>query len=66
MSDYLRVGIHVLSFVFCAYVLLHVDFIKFMRKGHESKAQILYIIVALGLSYLVAQFFMNMSINFVY
>lgn len=66
MLDFTRIAIHVLSFVLCAFVLIHVDFTKIMRKGHESKGQILYIIVALALSYLVAQFLLNLSVNFIY
>lgn len=66
MSDLIRILVHIVSFIMAAFVLVHVDFIKFMRKGHESKAQMLYIIVALALGYLMAQFILNLSINYIY
>lgn len=66
MFDYIRIGIQLISFGFCLNLLFSVDFTKVMRKGHESKAALLRYLCAMALSYLVAQFLFNLTINLVY
>lgn len=66
MSDLLRILVHLASLGISSYVLIGVDFNKFMRKGHSDKAQALFILSSLALAYLVAQFLLSISMNFVY
>lgn len=60
----LRIGVHLISFVFSFYLLMGLDLTRFVRKGHENKTQLLYLFLAMALGYLVAQFVLNLSTNF--
>lgn len=66
MSDLLRIGVHFGALIISAYILIGVDFSKFLRKGHQDKAQLLYFAMTLALAYLIAQFLLSLSMNFVY
>ncbi|MCI5773616.1 MAG: DUF1146 family protein [Erysipelotrichaceae bacterium] len=48
--------IYVLSFSFAMYALQSVNYEKFIRSGKVTQAQFLYILLAMALGYLVAQF----------
>lgn len=66
MSDKLRIAVHLGALIVSAYILVGVDFSKILRKGHQDKAQLLYFAMSLALAYCIAQFLLNLSMNFVY
>ena len=66
MSDFIRISVHLISLVFTLYILMGVDFERVLRKGHGYKGQMLYFMCAMALAYLIAQFILNISVNFVY
>lgn len=61
MPDIVRIVIYLFSFGVSAYALSGVDFEKITRRGSETKIQLLYIFLALGLGYLIAEFLMGIS-----
>ncbi|WP_078055167.1 DUF1146 domain-containing protein [Erysipelothrix larvae] len=61
----IRIVVTIISFVVCAYALSGIDFSKLIRKGHESKAMMLYILLSMGLGYLVAQFILSLSSTYI-
>lgn len=61
MPDIVRIIIYLFSFGVAAYALSGVDFSKITRRGSEAKIQLLYIFLALGLGYLIAEFLMGIS-----
>lgn len=61
MPDIVRIVIYLFSFVVSAYALSGLDFKKITRRGSETKIQLLYIFLALGLGYLIAEFLMGIS-----
>ncbi len=66
MSNFVRISVHLISLLVCGYVLLGFDFAKVLRKGHEHKGQLLYVLASIAFAYLVAQFLLSISISFVY
>ncbi len=66
MSNYVRISIHLVSLMISGYVLMGVDFSKFLRKGHKNKDRLMYILASIALAYLIAQFLLNISMSFVY
>lgn len=66
MSDIVRISVHLSALIISGYVLMGVDFSKFLRKGQQDKGQLLYVLTTLAMAYLVAQFLLNLSISFVY
>ena len=61
MPDIVRIIIYLFSFTASAYALSGIDFSKIMKKGSEVKIQLLYMFLALGLGYVVAEFLMSIS-----
>lgn len=61
MLDIVRIVIYLFSFVVSAYALSGLDLKKITRRGSETKIQLLYIFLALGLGYLIAEFLMGIS-----
>lgn len=64
MYTSLRIAIILVSFGSVAYALYGVDFGKMLRKGHQGKAILLYLLLSMGLAHLVAQFLLSLSITF--
>lgn len=64
MYDILRIVLYLVSFIGVAYALNGVDFSKVMRPQSALKMQILYILLSMGIAYLVAQFLMGLSMNY--
>lgn len=62
----LRIAVHLGALIISAYVLVGLDFSKILRKGHEDKAQLLYLMLTMALAYLLAQFLLSLSMNFVF
>lgn len=65
MYDYVRIAIYLISFLFSAYILTCIDFLKLIRSNQQAKGQILYILLSLALGYLVAQFILGLSLTYV-
>lgn len=61
MHDIQRIVLYFVCFLASAYALRGIDFHKAMRKGSETRIQLLYIFLSLGLGYVVAQFLMGLS-----
>lgn len=58
MTDYiLRLVVYLICLVISLYALDALDFQRFLKKNKVMKAQILYIVFATALAYLLAQFF---------
>lgn len=55
-----QVIIYIISFVISLYSLTALDFNKFLKKNKTSQAQILYLLFALALAYLVGSMFMSL------
>lgn len=62
IEEIIRIGIYLVSFVLCFYTLSALDLQKLLRKGKTVQAQILLLLLAMALAYLVAQFILNMRI----
>ena len=64
MYDILRIVLYLVSFIGCAYALGGIDFAKVMRPKSAVKMQLLYILLSMGMAYLVAQFLLGLSMNY--
>lgn len=64
MSDYLRIGIYLVSFLVSAYALSGVNFEKITRIRKQQEIQVLYLLLSIALAYLVAQFMLGLSLNY--
>lgn len=58
--------IHLACFGVAFYALDALDFNRFMKQGRVIKAQILYIVIAMALGFLMAQFLLKLSYTFYY
>lgn len=62
MLDFLiRVFVYLGCFVLSMYGLSSVNYEKFMRSGKVRQAQVLYLLVAMGIAKLAAEFLMNIA-----
>ncbi len=48
--------IYIISFTLAMFALQSVNYEKFIKKGRVIEAQLLYILIAMALGYLIAQF----------
>ena len=48
--------IYLISFTLAMFALQSVNYEKFIKKGRVIEAQLLYILIAMALGYLIAQF----------
>lgn len=55
---YIKVAIYFVCFLICLFALNAIDFNRFVKKGKIAQAQTLYVILAMVLGYLLANFFM--------
>ncbi|MCR5229732.1 MAG: DUF1146 domain-containing protein [Solobacterium sp.] len=53
---FVRAALYILCFILTFWAFQAVDYEKFLKKDHVLQAQVLYWIIVLGLSYLLAQF----------
>lgn len=51
--------IYVFAFSLAMYALQSVNYEKFIKKGRVVEAQLLYILIAMALGYLIAQFILG-------
>lgn len=58
----INIGIHLISFMCCFYALSCVRFDKFCDVRNPVKVQLLLLVMALGLGYVVAQFLLTLTI----
>lgn len=61
MYDILRIVIFLVSFLASAYALYGIDFRKFYRKGNDRQIQVLYLLLSMGLGFVVANFILGLS-----
>lgn len=62
MLDFLiRVFVYLGCFVLSMYGLSSVNYEKFIRSGKVRQAQVLYLLVAMGIAKLAAEFLMNIA-----
>ncbi|QIK56487.1 DUF1146 domain-containing protein [Erysipelothrix sp. HDW6A] len=64
MYDILRISVYLLCFLLASYALSGFDFSKVMRPQSQTKMQVLYLLLSLALAYLVAQFLLGLSVNY--
>ena len=57
----IRVVLHVVCFMVSFYALQALDFNRFLKQGHVTQAQLLMLILAMGLGYLMAQFLISLT-----
>lgn len=62
MNEIVRIALSIVSFVICYWALLGVDFERFLRKGRTLEAQILCVLLAMALSYLVMEFIYSLRV----
>lgn len=64
MIYFTRLVIYFLSFIVSSYALSAFDFNRFLKKNSVMKAQIFYLLIAMSLAFLVAQFIMGIMYGF--
>ena len=64
LKFWLKVVVYLFSFFISLYGLSALDFNRFLKKGKVAPGQILYFLIAFALSYLVANFLMNIIYYF--
>lgn len=64
LKFFLKVLVYLFSFFISLYGLSALDFNRFIKKGNVNKGQVLYFLIAFALSYLVANFLMNIIYYF--
>lgn len=57
-----NISVHLLCFIVCFYALSCIKFEKFCDVRYPMKVQLLLLLMALGLGYLVAQFLLALTI----
>ena len=60
MEFWVRVSVHLVCFGLALYAMQALNYEKLLRKGHVMQAQVLYILCAMALALLAAQFLMNL------
>ena len=58
-----KVIVYLLAFISCMYALEAINFEKFIKKNQIFKARLLYLLIAIALAYLVAEFIINLKIS---
>lgn len=61
-AEITRLAILFLSFIACYWAILGIDFERFLRKGKTPQAQILAVLLAMGLGYLVMEFLLSLQV----
>ncbi len=59
-----RVAVYLLSFILSMYGLSALDYNRFLKKGKTQEAAVLYLLMAMGLAYLVGSLLMNIIYYF--
>ncbi len=65
MIDIMRIVIYLVCFLLAGYALSGIDFEKIMKRGHTIHIQLLYLLLSMGIGYLVAQFILGLSLNYI-
>lgn len=60
LKFWLRVLVYFVAFLASMYGLSSLDFNRFLKKGKPAQAQILYILIAFALTYLVGKFIIEL------
>lgn len=62
----IRIIIYLLCFALSLYGLNAFDFNRFIKKNHISEARVLYVIIAIALTYILGQFLISVvyTLNF--
>ena len=61
-AEIIRLSLLFLSFIASYWAILGLDFERFLRKGKALEAQILAVLLAMALSYLVMQFIFSLQL----
>jgi len=61
---WIKIALYLLSFLFSLYGLSALDFNRLLKKNKPAQAQILYLLMAFALSYLVGSFLSNIIYYF--
>lgn len=61
-AEIIRLSLLFLSFIASYWAILGLDFERFLRKGKTLEAQILAVLLAMALSYLVMQFIFSLQL----
>ena len=63
MEEIVRVVVHLSCFALSLYAMQALNYEKLIRKGHVVQAQLLYILTAMCIALLAAQFLLNLVIK---
>lgn len=63
MEAIVRVVAHLACFALALYAMQALNYEKLIRKNHVAQAQILYLLTAMGIALLAAQFLLNLVIK---
>ncbi len=55
-AEITRISILLISFAFSYWAILGIDFSRFLRKGRTLEAQVISVLLAMALAYLVYEF----------
>ncbi|HHX52461.1 MAG TPA: DUF1146 domain-containing protein [Erysipelothrix sp.] len=61
-AEIIRIALLFLSFFASYWAILGIDFERFIRKGKTSQAQILAVLLAMAMAYLVMQFILSLQL----
>ena len=64
MTYFIRLLIYFVAFAISLYALSALDFNRFLKKNHVMAAQVLYIVLAMALAFLMGQFIMAIMYGF--
>lgn len=61
MKFLIQLFIYFICFFICLYALSAVDFNKFLKKNRNYEAQVLYIVLAMIMAYILAKFILSLT-----
>lgn len=53
---FIKAGIYILSFIVTWYAMRCVNYEKILKKGHVAEAQVLYVLIVMGIAWLAGSF----------
>lgn len=62
---FVRLAVYILSFVMSLWALSNIQFEKFTHVSKPGKTQLLLLLLAMALAYLVGQFLLSLSTSFI-
>ena len=60
----MRIIVYLICFIICIFGLNSIDFARFLKKNKTTEAWVLYLILAMCLTYILGQFLMSIMYYF--